>query len=266
MENETQQPCCHVHGHWLKKVMIVFVIIALVCGALYLALLARNANKSFDYIGKSAEMQNVINISGEGKVTAVADIAKVQIGLTTDSATVAKAQEENTKKMNEIIKAVKAAGVADKDVKTAYYYINPKYDWTKGSGVIVGFTVSQAIDIKIRNTEKISDILKVAADKGANNIGSLTFEIDEPEKLKVEARIKAIDNAKEKADALATQLGVKLGRVISFSESGGSPNPSPYYDYGMTGGRGGGAAESAPSIQTGENEVIMNVSIAYEIL
>lgn len=264
MENETQ--CCHGYGHWLKKTMIVFVIIMLVCGALYLALLARNANKSFDYIGKTAAMQNIISISGEGKVTAVADIAKVQVGLTTDAVTVAKAQEENTNKMNSIIAAVKAAGIAEKDIKTSYYYINPKYDWTKSStGVIVGYTVSQGIDLKIRDTAKISDILKVAADKGANNIGSLSFDIDEPEQLRDEARIKAIDNAKVKADALASQLGVKLGRIISFSESGGSPGPQPYYDYGM-GGTGAVAEKSAPTIQTGENEIIMNVSISYEIL
>jgi len=246
--------------------MIPFVIIMLVCGSVYLALLARNSLKTYDYIGKTAEMQNIISISGEGKVTAVANIGKVQIGLTTDGATVAKAQEENTAKMNEIIKGVKAQGVADKDVKTAYYYINPKYDWSKNTtGVIVGYTVSQAIDVKIRNTEKVSEILKVAAEKGSNNIGSLSFEIDEPEKLQAEARIKAIENAKEKADALANQLGVKLGRIISFSENTGSSYPPSYYDYGM-GGTGAAAEKAAPSIQTGENEINMTVSISYEIL
>ncbi len=250
----------------LKTVGMVFFSIVLVCLSLFLAFEARNAVKKYNYIGKSSETQNIISVNGEGKVSAIPNIGRVEIGVRSESKVVATAQKENTTKMNEILKAIKALGIAEKDIKTSYYNIDPKYDWTDGKSVISGYVVSQAVYVKIRETEKTSEVLRVATEKGANNIGSLSFEIDEMEGLRGQARELAIQNAKEKAETLAKQLGVKLGRVVSFSEmQGGYPVYSnyKYADLGM-----GGVAESAPAptIQQGESEITVDVTINYEIL
>jgi uncharacterized protein YggE len=260
MEEATNN--CQRKSHLVVGIFLIFVLIAL---TVFLAMETRNALKKFDYIGKAETMQNTISISGEGKVTAVPDIANISIGLTTEKSKVAEAQAENTKIMNEIIAAIKQYGVGEKDVKTATYNINPKYSWLNGKNEISGYTVYQSVDIKVRDLKKISEIIKVAGEKGANQVGSLTFKVDKEEQLKEQARSIAIDEAKKKAEILAKQLGVKLGKVVNFIEYETSPlYGAKYYPVGADGMGGGG--ESSPSIEAGENEIKMQATIVYEIL
>ena len=263
MENLNQSKCkCGGWGHYVIGIFVILVLLSL---ASFLVLEARNTVKEHDYIGKSEEVPNTIAVSGKGTITAAADIAKLQVGLTTESATVKEAQEKNTNDMNAVIKALKDLGVNEKDLKTQNYSVNPKYVWTAGKSTIDGYRVYQSLDVKVREIDKVSEILKVTAEKGANQVGNLSFEIDEPEALKEEAREKAIENAKEKAEELADSLDVKLGQVVSFSESGSSPVYPYAKTYALAEGMGGGGGES-PSIETGENEVQVNVTIVYEIL
>ncbi|MBI5077385.1 SIMPL domain-containing protein [Candidatus Falkowbacteria bacterium] len=244
------------------KAGVVFVVIALIFLSALFAVLIRNQWKTFDYIGKSAEMTNQISITGEGTVAAAPDIAKIQVGVTSEAKTVAGAQNDNTKKMNEVVKAIKAQSVAEKDLKTENYNIYPKYEWKTGKSEIIGYVVTQSLSVKVRDTKNISGILKAATDKGANQVGDLKFSVDEPERLKVEAREKAIKNAKQKAEMLANQLGVKLGKIVSFYEAEGGL--SDYPKFSTAEGMGGGG--EMPTVQAGENEIKIVVTIVYEIL
>jgi len=127
--------------------------------------------------------------------------------------------------------------------------------------VLVGYEVSQSLQIKIRDMEKIGEIIQVATDAGANQVSDLQFIVDNEDALKQQARAEAIAKAKTKAKELADQLGVKLVRVSNFSESGVVP-----YFYGLEKaaaleGIGGGT----PQIETGENKIEVTVSITYEI-
>ncbi len=259
MCNETSACSCKM---WAHKVGGVILAILAICLSLFLALEARSLIKQYNYIGKSEQTPNVVTISAEGKVTAVPNVATVQIGTTTTKPTVADAQSENTKKMNDLIAAVKKEGIADKDIKTSDYSIYPQYDWNGNKNILSGYNVNQTLTLKIRDTKKINAILKLAGEKGANSISNLNFEIDDQDALKEQAREKAIVNAKEKAEKLAKSLGVKLDKIISFSESTDVPvyNTYPKYADGM----GGGGA--SPNIQTGENEIKVFVNITYEIL
>jgi len=245
------------------KAAVVFAVIALIFLSALFAVLIRSQWKAYDYIGKSAEMTNQIAITGEGIVYSAPDIAKVSVGVTSQAVTVADAQKENTDKMNAVINAIKSTGVAEKDLKTTNYTVYPKYEWKTGKSELIGYTVSQSLNVKIRDTKKVSEILKAATQKGANQVGDLQFSVDEPERLKVEAREKAIKNAKQKAEMLAGQLDVKLGKVVSFSESEGG-----WDGYAkILGAEGmGGGGEAMPQVQAGENEVKVQVTIVYEIL
>ena len=236
-----------------------------IVGAIYLALLARNANKQFDYIGKSTTQRDTIAIAGDGKVTAVPDIASVSIGVQTHKDKVGDAQAENSKKMNAIIDKVKSMGVKPEDVQTSNYSLYPQYDYTNGKQIQNGYVVSQSVDVKIRDLNKIGDILAAAGSLGANQVGGVNFTIDEPEKLRQEARLKAIAAAKAKAQALADAAGVKLGKIVGFSESFGGGNPPPiFYGKDMAMGMGGGAA--SPSVEPGSQDVNVSVTVNYEIL
>src|SRR3989339_168398 len=119
MCNETNNTCdCKKMAHKIGGGIICLTIL---CLAIFLAFEARNTLKEYNYIGKSAQTTNAITITGEGKITAAPNIATVQIGTVTMKATVAESQKENTKKMNDLIAAVKKEGIEDKDIKTSDY-------------------------------------------------------------------------------------------------------------------------------------------------
>lgn len=218
--------------------------------------------KEARYVGHGAQYQNAIAITGEGKVFAKPDIGQISLTVLSNAKTVTAAQQDNTDKMNKVTQAIKDLGVAEADLQTVSYNINPTYQYISGKSVIIGYEVSQTLQVKIRDLTKVGQILEKGATLGANQAGALSFTFDDPEKLNAEARQKAIVNAKQKAQDLAQSLGVKLGKVTSFSESvyGG---PQPMY-YGSTAyGIGGGGA--TPDVQTGQNEIDISVSLVYEI-
>ena len=216
------------------------------------------------YASQSSQYKNTISVTGEGKVVAKPDIGQVSLSVISDAATVAAAQKDNADKMNKVTQAMKDSGVKEEeDLKTTSYSIMPRYQYTSGRSTIIGYEVTQALEVKIRDLTKVGDILGKAADAGANQVGSLNFTFDDPEKLNSEARQKAIDNAKTKARDLAKSLGVSLGKVVSFSESANDGStPVPMYSAKEALGMGGGAV---PDIQTGQNEIIINVNLTYEI-
>jgi uncharacterized protein YggE len=209
-----------------------------------------------------------ISVTGEGKVTAVPDIAAVTLGMQTkrmDSADSAKQQLE--KVMDAVFKAVKALGVEEKDISVQYLSLNPIYDWTQTGQIFRGFEASQSLRVKVRKLDTISDVVSVATKAGANQVGGVEFTIDDPKALQAQAREKAIADAKGQAEKLADQLGVRLDDIISFSEGGGYYPPMPYARMdamGMTGGGGDMVKESIP-LPAGEQEITVNVTMTYSI-
>ena len=160
---------------------------------------------------------------------------------------------------------MKKQDIDDKDIKTTGYNIYPQYKYPQygGQPTITGYQVNQSLEIKVRNLDSVSNILDGVVTAGANQVNGLTFEIDDPDTLKAEARAKAIADAKKKANELQSQVGISLGKIVNFSENtGGYPIPI-YYDAKLEGrGMGGGGG---PTVPTGENEIVVNVSLTYQI-
>ena len=251
---------CHKKMHILACVAAAFVIIL----SLFFVFKIRNVAREYSYIGRAPLSQYTINISGDGKVSGVPDIAVLNLGVTSEATAVNSAQDSNTKKMNAIIKAVKDMSVDEKDIQTTNYSIYPKYSYDKEKGIsnIVGFTVSQSVTVKVRKLDDVGSILAQAGNLGANQVGGIQFTIDNPDSLKEQARQKAIKDAKDKANTLAKELGVSLGRVVSFNEySAGDAIYAKAYSEGY--GIGGGGA--TPDIQTGSLDVLVNVNIVFEL-
>ncbi len=243
--------------------MTTLVILILLGVVFWLGAAFVSKIKAYDYIGRPEAQRDTIAISGEGKVTAVPDIASIRLGLATEKEEVAAAQKENTEKMNDLIKELKGMGVDEEDIQTTTYNIYPRYDYKEESSELRGYEVSQQVTVKIRDLSEVGDILTAAGEIGANQVGGLQFTIDDKEDLREEARAKALENAQEKAETLADSLDVDLGRIVSFNETeGGSPTPYPYYREEAMGLGGSG---TAPDIQAGSNEVIMYVTVIYEI-
>jgi len=262
MENEKNNCCCQNLPVWkiLGAVLTLFLVV-------FISVLTWNEIKKHDYIGRESQQTYTIAIDGEGKITAIPDIAEISLGIETQKLKVVDAQKENTEKMNKIISQLKGMGIEAKDITTTNYSIYPRYDWLENRQVLQGYIVSQSVTVKIRNLDKVGDIVDQAGQLGANQVGSLNFTIDEPEALKQQAREKALQNAKEKAEALAKVAGVKLGKLVSFTESGNGSVPV-YRDYAMKSldaGMGGEAAP-APTMEPGSQDIIIDVMVTYEVL
>lgn len=247
--------------------------VAVVLGAvlvLFVAAKTVSELKEMAYIGKSAYPANVITVSGKGEVMATPDIATFTFTVSEEAASVGAAQEDATEKMNSILAYVSEQGVEEKDVKTVSYNIYPRYEYrggtayTSGTRYLAAYVVSQTIEIKVRDLTKAGALLSGIGQFGATDVSGLTFSVDAQDELVRQARAEAIEDAREQAKVLAKSLGVRLGKITSFYEN--SPyQPYPVY-YAKDMAMGGVANEAAaPSLPAGENKVVSNVSVTYEI-
>ena len=261
----------------LKEKKQLFVALGVVL-CLFLAALVvstavdvQNKIKEGKYIGREFEAQEVITVSGKGEIYAKPDLAIVDFSVVSEAKTVGPAMEDNTKKMNGVVEAVKNLGVQEQDLKTTSFNISPRYEWyypqtclyppCSQNRALVGYEVTQTLQVKIRDMAKIGDIIQKATAAGSNQAGDLQLTIDKQDELLKQAREQAIEKAKNKAEELASQLGVKLVRITNFSESGASPYLPNYMEAkGL-----GGSEAAAPQIETGQNKIAVTVSITYQI-
>jgi uncharacterized protein YggE len=242
--------------------------------ALFLLVITIKEVKSLSFVGRDNGVYNSISVNGKGEEVIIPDIATFNFSVTEKAKTVAEAQKLATEKINKTLDAVRSNGINEKDIKTISYNINPEYEYTNGlcnqwscapgKSVLIGYQVSQTIEVKVRNIEKAGDILATIGSLEVDNVSSLTFSVDDIETVKANARASAIEDAKIKAEKLAKDLGVKIVRITSYYDSSEQPWPV----YGMGGDMMMSAkAESvrSPEIPTGEQKVVANVTITYEI-
>lgn len=212
--------------------------------------------------------QDRFSVTGSGIVYAKADIANIEVGLKTGTKkTAAEATAESTVKMNKITAELTKLSVEDKDIKTSNYTLSPVYNWTNAKGQeLVGYEVTQTLTLKIRDLNKMGDIISKTTEQGANQVGNISFTIDDEFALKNQARELAISKAKEKAILIANQSGMKLGDVKSVYENI-DPIISPimYSNAKLDMVANESASISTPNIQSGQNEVKVDVTLVYEV-
>ncbi len=248
-----------------NPVLVSLAGLVLLMVAVYLSVSTFNMIKEGRYIGRPTTERDTISIQGEGKVTAVPDIGMITVSIVNSDKDVAKAQESNISKFNTLVAAMKTEGIDKKDLTTTNYSVYPQYDYSNGSARLTGYEVRQSLSIKIRNLDNAGRVITVAGQNGVNEVSGLTFTIDEPEALQDEAREEALANAREKAERLATLAGVKLGKIVSFSEAtAGTPVPAPYY-YEKDMAQGGATLNSVPSFEQGSQDIVVYANIVFEI-
>lgn len=258
---------CHSCSHgeeFGRKILMTLFGVLLVYVTFYVGTLMRNNIKKYETIGEADKMERTITVTGFGKVTGRNDIAMTTIGYSNIGTDVAKAQEENKGVMDKITDEVKKLGIEEKDLQSNYT-INPEYDYTQKGSVFKGYRVTNNLTVKIRDLGKISAVLSLAGKYGANQVGGLSFTIDEPENLKNLARDKALAEAKQKADRMAVLLGVRVGEVLSYNDY--EQSSANFYTRNMD-GFGNMAVEQAaagPDVMSGSKDIGMNVSVTFKI-
>jgi uncharacterized protein YggE len=242
---------------------------------LFLAVVTIKEFKSLAFVGRDNGVYNSISVNGKGEEVAIQDVATFSFGVTEKAKTVSEAQKNATDKINATLAVVRAGGVEDKDIKTVSYTINPSYEYSQGvcsqwscppgKSVLVGYEVSQMIEVKVRDIEKAGELLASIGSQEVENISGLSFAVDNADEIKAKARAKAIADAQSKAEKLAKDLGVKIVRITSYYDS--SDNVYPMYGMGgdMMEAKAMSAAPIAPEVPAGEQKTIANVTITYEI-
>lgn len=265
MEELNTKDCCRPGrrccGAWPVMAAVVIVMLALTA---WLGLKARSEARSYKFIGVPLE-RDTITVSGEGRASAKPDIAKIELGTVIEKKSVAEAQKENTRIMNALNDKLKEFGVDPQDLQTSNYSINPMYDWNNGKQTLRGYQVQQSLRLKIRNLDKVGDIIGAAGALGVNQAGGIEFTLDKPETVKQQAREEAMKNAQAKAEALAKITGIKLRRVISFNEGGTTPEPIYNMAYAKSAMMDAASAAPAPAIQSGSAEYVIDANVTYEI-
>ena len=255
----------------LFSILIIVLIVFLSCLVVLTGVNIANKVRKGKYIGQEIKTKNNISVSGKGEIYAKPDLALVTFSVKNEAKQVPDAIKKNSEKMNKVISSLKQQGIAEKDLKTTSFNIYPRYEYRKvetgiypyppGKRVLVAYEVTQSLQVKIRDLSKIGKIIQGAIDNGANKIGNLQFAIDKQDELKAKAREIAIKQAKSKAKQIASQLGVHLVRVTSFSENSSVPR----YYRSMAEAAPMAGKEVTPQIETGENKIESNVTITYEI-
>jgi uncharacterized protein YggE len=204
---------------------------------------------------------NLFTVDGTGKVTGIPDTAVISIGVTKTTSTIALAQNQTNTAANKIIQDLKSLGIAEKDIKTTDYSVNPNYDYTAGQS-ITGYTVTQTLEADITPIDVANKAIDVATADGANLVNGVSFTFNDKTKQDLEdkAREEAVTMAKEKADSLAKTTGIHLGKIVDVQESSDN-QPRPI----LMEAQSIGNTKSAPTqLSPGENSISIDITLSYE--
>jgi len=215
-----------------------------------------------------ANPDRTITVVGSGEATAKPDKAHFYAGVEVTADTVQEATRRNNEVMQAIVAALTDMGVEEKDIQTSNFSVNlirdverfPMPESVEGEEEQTRYRVSNMVQVTVWDIEKVSELLDAAINAGANNIWGITFTISETESLESEARAKAMQDARARAEELATLAGVSLGRIVSVSENVTGIPVLPSVAVERAAGMGGG-----PAISPGEASVRMRVQVTYAI-
>jgi uncharacterized protein YggE len=201
-----------------------------------------------------------ISVTGEATVSVPPDLAEINGGVTTEAKTARDASAANNKAMSAVLQALKASGIAEKDIQTSRLSLQPQSAPIKGDRgpmQIVGYRASNRVTVTVRDVTKVANAIDALVSSGANDISGISFMVSQASKLLDDARAKAIEDAHRKADIYARAAGVTLGAPLNISEHG-TPGPMPYRKMAAA------MADSAP-VAPGEEMLRVSVSVSYEI-
>ncbi|MBI4714167.1 SIMPL domain-containing protein [Candidatus Uhrbacteria bacterium] len=248
-----------------NKTLNVLSALVLITLALFLGFKTWFTWRESVQVGKPTPYEFTINVDGVGRAEIRPDIARVSFAVESRAETLSSAQNDNSERMNSLIEKIKTLGMDAKDIQTSTYnaYEEKKYDPQTGTyDKVIGWVVSQTVELTIRDLEKVSSILETVGQNNATNISGPNFAVENDLKAVDEARLEAIADAQSRAQAIADQLGVKLNTPTSYNEwKDGGPI---IYGYAKVEAVADDVSV-APTIEEGQEEVTLHVSVTYSI-
>lgn len=205
--------------------------------------------------------EHTISVVGTGTVTVVPDVADLRIGVQVTKPTVKEARDAAASAMTKVVAALRAAGIADRDIQTAILSLQPVYDYgpNGGQAKLTGYQLTNTVAATVRDLARVSDAVDGAMAAGATTMDGITFRLDDQTAAEGQARTAAMAQAKAKAQALASAAGVSIVGVASISEGSSPVMPIAYA------GAAKAAADVATPVQVGTSQIELTVSVVYLI-
>jgi uncharacterized protein YggE len=204
----------------------------------------------------------LLSVSASADATRVPDVATISTGVVTQAPDANAAMRANAAQMDKVMGAIRAAGIAERDIQTSGINLNPNYKYVENSPpTIVGYQASNTVNVKVRDLSKLGKVLDTFVAQGANQINGPSFEVDKPDEAYDEARIAAIKKAQARAQTYAKALGMNVRRIVSISEGGASvPRPMP-----MMRAMAADAEMKSTSVSPGESTLSANIEVVFEL-
>jgi len=206
--------------------------------------------------------QTTITLTGQGSIKQAPDVAVISVGVQVEAKTAADAMSQQATQMNGVFAAVKAAGIADRDMQTGNLSLNPVYEYPNNARPrLTGYQAANSITIKVRDLKNLGKTLDAVVKGGGNTINGISFSVDKPEQFQNDARVEAIKDAAAKAELYAKAVGYKVARIVTISEYDYSPQPPMPVMMRMQ----DMAAEATP-IAAGEVALTQTVNVVFELV
>jgi uncharacterized protein YggE len=203
-----------------------------------------------------------ITVPGHGAVRVAPDVADVRLGVLTIRPTAGEARAAAATTMDAVLAALRAGGVAGRDLRTTLLSLDAVRDWSDGSQRITGYQLANTVEATIRDIDATGALVDAALGAGATSLDGLTFRLDDPTDALAQARRLAVGDGRRRAETLAREAGVALGRVVGIVEDG-SVAPGPPRPVAMF--RAKGEADAATPVVAGTSELAVDVVVEYEI-
>lgn len=228
--------------------------IALLCGLMMASAAPLSAEEK--------TMDRTVTVSATGSVLAAPDEATIATGVTSEAKTARDALTKNTEAMKKVIEELKSQGVEAKDIQTTQFNVEPVYVYPKEGQPpsVTGYRVNNMLGVRVRNLDKLGGVLDQLVTAGANQMNGISFDVSKAETLKDDARKAAMENAKRRAQLLATAAGAEVGEVLQISEETSQQGPRPV----VFAKQRAAMAESVP-VERGEQELEARVTVTWKL-
>ena len=237
----------------------------LLLAAMLPAIIVLSACGPATIVANPAPPQRTLNVTGMGTIMLTPDIAYINIGVHTEMPTAAAAVAANNTQTQQVVDALKTAGVDAKDIRTSNFsiYPNTQYDPQTNQKLATTYVVDNTVYVTVHKLDNLGDLLDAAVKAGANNVNSIQFDVADKNPAMQKARDQAVKDAQTQAQQLASAAGVSLGalQTINFNNS----VPTPVVESFGKGGGGLAAADVAVPINPGTMTLTVTVNMAYEI-
>ena len=221
-----------------------------------------NAQSTHADVALSAQHGTLLSVSATADATRVPDVATISTGVVTQAADANAAMRANAVQMDKVMAAIRAAGIAERDIQTSGINLNPQYKYVENQPPsIVGYQASNNVNVKVRDLSRLGKVLDAFVANGANQVNGPSFEVDKPDEAYDEARLAALKKAQARANTYAGALGLQVRRIVSISEGGASfPRPMP-----MVRAMAMDSMAKETSVSPGEASLSVSIDVVFEL-